>query len=298
MEAKPIDGFINLLKPPGISSAGAVALVKKALQCEKAGHAGTLDPEAAGVLPIMIGKASRLFDVLVDKEKEYIIEISFGVATDTQDAQGKITARSAYIPSLSELQGMIPQFTGLISQIPPAYSAVKIKGKAAYELARKGKDAERSARPARVDSIEIIEQTADESFLLRVRCGRGVYMRTLCFDLGNALNSLAHMRFLVRTRSGFFTIDRSCTLEALQKHTFSLLIPIDRPIDHLPMARVSPLYERKIRSGNAMAVFDQIDEEAYGGGVTRVYCGETFAGLARWKDGALRFQAMLMEGPS
>jgi len=295
MEAEPIDGFFNLLKPPGISSAGAVALVKRALQCKKAGHAGTLDPEAAGVLPIMIGKASRLFDVLVDKEKEYIIEISFGAATDTQDAQGRITARTTHIPSFSELQMMIPQFTGLISQVPPAYSAIKIHGKAAYELSRKGKETERTARPARVDSIEIMEQTAEENFLLRVRCGRGVYMRALCFDLGNALNSLAHMRFLLRTRSGFFTIDWSSRLEELQKSAFSLLIPIDKPIAHLPMARVSSKHARQMCSGGAMTAFEQIDGQVYEGGVSRVYCGDTFAGLARWKDGALRFQAMLME---
>ena len=295
MEAEPIDGFINLLKLPGISSAGAVAFVKRTLQCKKVGHAGTLDPEAAGVLPIMVGKAARLFDVLVEKEKEYIIEISFGIATDTQDAQGRIIARTAAIPSLSDLQMMLQRFTGLISQVPPAYSAIKIQGKAAYELARKGKETERAARPARVDSIEIIEQTAEENYLLRVRCGRGVYMRTLCHDLGVALNSLAHMRFLLRTRSGFFTIDRSVTLDVLRTCAQESLIPIDQPIAHLPMARVSPRYERHLRSGGAMTAFERIDVQAYEGGVTRVYCGDAFAGLAQWKDGALRFQAMLME---
>jgi tRNA pseudouridine55 synthase len=296
MEAHPIDGFINLLKPPGISSAGAVGFVKRTLQCKKAGHAGTLDPEAAGVLPIMIGKASRLFDVLVDKEKEYIIEIAFGVATDTQDAQGTITARTATIPSLSELSSIIPRFTGVISQVPPAYSAVKIQGKAAYAHARKGEETERAARPARIDSIEIIRQTTDCNFLLRVRCGRGVYMRSLCFDLGNALNSLAHMCFLLRTKSGFFTIDQSCTFDELIERTASLIIPIDQPIFFLPMAQVSEAHAVRLRSGNPMTIFERIDEKAYEGGITRVYCGDAFAGLARWKDGALRFQAMLMEG--
>lgn len=294
MEAQSIDGFINLLKPPGISSAGAVAFVKRTLQCKKAGHAGTLDPEAAGVLPIMIGRAARLFDVLLDKEKEYIIEIAFGATTDTQDAQGKITDKTSFIPSLSALQEIIPHFTGLISQIPPAYSAVKIQGTAAYALTRKGKETVRNARPAYLDSIEIIEQLSNEHFLLRVRCGKGVYMRSLCHDLGVALNSLAHMRFLLRTRSGFFNIETSCTFDEFQKQTTSLLIPIDQPIAHLPMARVNPTLVRQVRSGSAMTVFDRIDEQAYEGGIARVYCGDAFAGLARWKEGALRFQAMLL----
>jgi len=294
MEEVPIDGFINLLKPPGITSAGAVAFAKRTLQCKKAGHAGTLDPEAAGVLPIMIGKASRLFDVLVDKDKEYIIEIVFGAATDTQDAQGKMVARTSMIPSLANLRQMIPRFTGVISQVPPAYSAIKIQGKAAYAHARKGEDSKLAARPARIDSIEIIEQTADENYLLRVRCGKGVYMRSLCHDLGSALNSLAHMRFLLRTRSGFFNIETSCTFDEFQKQTTSLLIPIDQPIAHLPMARVNPTLVRQVRSGSAMTVFDRIDEQAYEGGIARVYCGDAFAGLARWKEGALRFQAMLL----
>jgi len=294
MEAEPIDGFINLLKPPGVSSSGAVTLVKRTLG-KKAGHAGTLDPEAAGVLPVMVGKASRLFDVLVDKEKEYLVEIAFGLSTDTQDAQGKITARAPSIPSLSALRAVIPRFVGAIAQVPPAYSAIKIQGQPAYALSRKGKETERAARNVRIDSIEIVEQMSIDSMLMRVRCGKGVYMRSLCFDLGETLQCPAHMRFLLRTRSGFFTIDQSNTLEEFQKHAASLLIPIDAPITHLPTARVSSACVQQIRSGGAMTSFEFIDEQAYQGGITRVYCGDSFAGLARWKDDALRFQAMLME---
>lgn len=295
MEAKSIDGFINLLKPPGISSSGAVGFVRRVLQCKKAGHAGTLDPEAAGVLPIMVGKASRLFDVLTDKEKEYLIEIVFGASTDTQDAQGKIIQKGTQIPSLTAFQASTPRFVGDISQIPPAYSAVKIHGQPAYALARKGEETERAARPARIHSIEIIEQTAQNRFLLRVCCGKGVYMRTLCHDLGQMLQCPAHMGFLLRTRSGFFDIAQSCTLETFEKEAAALLVPIDAPIAHLPLARVDLASVRQIRSGNAMTSFEYIDKQVYEGGVSRVYCGDVFAGLARWKDDALRFQAMLME---
>lgn len=296
MGAKSIDGFINLLKPPGISSASAVALVKKALQSPKAGHAGTLDPEAAGVLPIMIGRASRLFDVLVEKEKEYLVEIAFGASTDTQDAQGKVIARSSFLPPISELQAIIPQFIGTITQIPPAYSAVKIHGKPAYALSRKGQEPECAARPAYIDSISIIEQFSHDSVLMRVCCGKGVYMRTLCHDIGNTLHCPAHMRFLLRTKSGYFSIHQANTLEEIQSihDKMSLLTPIDAPIAHLPTAIVNPASVARIRSGNEMTSFEHIDAQAYEGGVTRVYCGNVFAGLARWKDGALRFHAMLL----
>lgn len=296
MEAGPINGFINLLKPPGITSSGAVVAIRRTLHGEKVGHAGTLDPEAAGVLPIMVGKASRLFDVLTEKEKEYIVEIAFGVSTDTQDAQGKVLARSTVFPALSSIQSILPRFIGDLLQTPPAYSALKINGRPAYALARQGKEVSIAPRSARIDAIELIEQTAPDSALLRVRCGKGVYMRTLCHDIGIALGCPAHMRFLLRTQSGFFSIDHSITLDEWQtcQTPEGLLTPMDAPLAHLPLARVGVAYQVHIQRGNAMTCFETIDEEAFAGGPTRVYCGETFAGLASWRDGALRFQAMLM----
>lgn len=296
MGAESIDGFLNLLKPPGITSSGAVVAIRKTLHGEKVGHAGTLDPETAGVLPIMVGKASRLFDVLVEKDKEYIVEIAFGVSTDTQDAQGQVLERSAIIPTRSAVEAILSRFIGHLKQIPPVYSAVKMGGQPAYTLAREGKAPIMAARDARIDAIEVMEQVTPESILLRVRCGKGVYMRTLCHDIGVALGCPSHMRFLLRTRSGFFSIDQSITLEAWQRCTqkMDLLSPIDAPLGHLPLARVSAVYETQVRRGNAMTLFDEIDTEVFTGAPTRVYCGGIFAGLARWKDGALRFQAMLM----
>lgn len=296
MEAEPIDGFINLLKPPGMTSSNAVVAIRKTLQGEKVGHAGTLDPEAAGVLPIMVGKASRLFDVLVEKEKEYIVEVAFGASTDTQDAQGNVLERSSIMPARSAVEAILPRFVGQLKQVPPMYSALKVGGQPAYALAREGKETVMVARDARIDAIETIEQITQDSALLHVRCGKGVYMRTLCHDIGVALGCPSHMRFLLRTRSGYFSIDESITLETWQgsmekaKH----LTPIDAPLGHLPLARVNAVYESQVRRGNAMMRFDTIDADAFSGGPTRIYCGDTFAGIARWKDDALRFQAMLM----
>jgi len=279
-----------------MTSSDAVACIRRTLQGEKIGHAGTLDPEAAGVLPIMIGKASRLFDVLVDKEKEYIAEIAFGAATDTQDAQGTVTERSGSLPDHAAVEAALPRFIGEIMQEPPAYSALKVNGRAAYDLARRGEGVALPARPARIDGIVCLEATGRESMLLRIQCGRGVYIRTLCHDIGRAVGCPAHMRFLLRTRSGCFRLEEAVTLETWMgaENRGALLLPLDAPLSHLPLARVHGRYRQAVLNGNAMTVFEEIDDAAFSGHLARVYCGEDFAGLARFSKDALRFQAMLL----
>lgn len=293
-----MNGFINLLKPPGMTSSDVVVRVRRSLSGEKVGHAGTLDPEAAGVLPIMVGKAARLFDFLVDKQKRYVAEIAFGVATDTQDAQGAVTARSEARPAREALLAVLPRFVGDITQRPPAYSALKVGGRTAYALAREGKAPVLAERAARVDAINLLEMRAPDGALLEITCGRGVYVRTLCHDIGQALGCGAHMRFLLRTLSGSFAIDQSVTLEEWMEAEDrpSLLTPMDAPLSHLPKACVSGLYEPSCRNGAALGTFEEMDEGAQSGGPVRVYCGGRFAGIGRWREGAMHFQAMLLEG--
>lgn len=293
-----MNGFLNLLKPPGMTSSDAVVQIRRTLPGrEKVGHAGTLDPEAAGVLPIMIGKASRLFDLLADKEKEYVAEIALGCATDTQDAQGVVTARGAWRGDWAALEAALPGLTGDIQQIPPAYSAIKKGGVAAYKLARAGEETALAARPAFVRSLELLEKTGEDSALLRVVCGRGVYIRTLCHDLGETLGCHAHMRFLLRSRSGPFALENAVTLEEwlAAEDKAALLAPLDAPLAALPCARLPESAERACRDGKPLTSFLSIDDGAMGGGPVRVYCGEAFAGLARYTDDALRFYAMLLE---
>jgi tRNA pseudouridine55 synthase len=292
-----MNGFLNLLKPPGMTSSDAVVRIRRTLSGEKVGHAGTLDPEAAGVLPIMIGKAARLFDVLADKEKAYVAEIAFGAATDTQDAQGRVTATGDKLPTQEALLAALPAFIGDIAQVPPAYSALKVGGQTAYALARRGEMAELAARPAHVDDITLLEWLPPDAALLRVRCGKGFYVRTLCHDIGAALGCPAHLRFLLRTQSGVFTIENSVTLEEWQDAAdrAALLMPPDAPLAHLPLARVSAAHAPACRNGNPLRAFEQLDEAALLGGFVRVYCGEAFAGLGRYAAGEVRFQAMLME---
>ncbi len=293
-----MNGFLNLLKPPGMTSSDAVVSIRRTLSGEKVGHAGTLDPEAAGVLPIMIGKASRLFDWVTDKQKEYIAEIAFGVSTDTQDAQGiPIERRAAPYPDIDAVRAVLPQFVGDIFQTPPAYSALKISGKPAYALARKGEIVPLASRPAHIDAVEALESTGSDGIMLRVLCGRGVYIRTLCHDIGIQLGCPAHMRFLLRTQSGPFRVESSVTLEEwmASQGRVDLLTPMDVPIAHLPLARAPACDEFIILRGMPLTRFEFIEEAAKNGEATRLYCGERFAGIARWRDGALRMQSMLLE---
>ena len=211
-----MNGIINLLKPPCLSSAQAVSFIKR-LTKYKVGHAGTLDPEACGVLPVMIGKATRLFDYIAEKQKVYVAEIAFGLATDTQDASGKTIRQGNNYPDRNDLSTVLPSFTGTIMQCPPAYSAIKKDGKPLYRLAREGVMVKTEPRPISVDKIELLNETSEHGYLLRIYCGKGTYIRTLCHDIGIKLNCPAHMRMLIREKTGPFSIEQAVTIEEFEK---------------------------------------------------------------------------------
>ena len=210
-----MNGIINLLKPPGLSSARAVSSIRK-LTGAKLGHAGTLDPEACGVLPIMVGKATKLFDYLALGEKVYVAEIAFGSATDTQDASGQVTQSGDAYPDASVVQNALAGFQGEIMQRPPSYSAIKRGGVPLYALARRGEQVIAPARPVNVHQIILLGETPVHGFLLRIRCGKGTYIRTLCHDLGQTIGCPAHMRLLIREQTGIFRIEEAITMEELE----------------------------------------------------------------------------------
>lgn len=250
-------GFLNLLKPPGMTSARAVGFVKSFLHGEKIGHAGTLDPEASGVLPLMIGKATRLFDLLQDKQKEYVAEIAFGCATDTQDAQGKVIAVGRSDISEAELLAVLPRFTGEIQQTPPMYSAISQNGARLYELARKGKTVEVPSRPVTVHHLELLRMMRRDGALLRLRCSKGFYVRTLCTDIGTALGTQSHMRFLLRTASGPFRVEDAVTLEevreaALAGRLQSLLMTPQQVLPSLALVEVPPKLKKAVWNGGVV----------------------------------------------
>lgn len=286
-----MDGFLNVLKPPGMSSGAVVAMVKRVTGL-KVGHAGTLDPEACGILPVMVGKATRLFDFLVEKQKTYLAEIAFGYATDTQDAQGTAIETGENYPAFSQVQAVIPQFTGDIMQRPPMYSALKMGGETLYKLALKGKAPEIPARPIHVERIDLICETPNHGCMMRVVCGRGTYIRTLCHDIGQALGCPSHMRFLLREQTGAFDLSTAVTIEELKatKERGNLrdyLLPMDYPLSHMPRMEVSGWTQRLCQNGVTLRD-GQWPGHIAPGEHTRIYAGEQFMGISRAEaDGTL-----------
>ena len=294
-----MNGFLNILKPPGMTSAAVVAVVRRMTGEKRVGHAGTLDPEAAGVLPIMVGKAARLFDYLVDKEKEYVAEAAFGAATDTQDATGRVIARGENYPDEAQLADAARQLTGDIWQRPSMYSAIKRDGKPLYARARAGETVEVPLRQVHVESIEFHGMRPNHGLLMTVRCGKGTYIRSICSDMGDLVGCPAHMRFLLRSRSGAFTLETAMTLEEaaayqqrgeLQQH----LLPLDMPLQHLPRVEVAPRLAKQVMNGVALPLRAAKGAEHLAEGqATRVYMNDQFWGMASREGDSLSWRALI-----
>lgn len=293
-----MNGFLNILKPPGMTSAAVVAQVRRLTGEKRVGHAGTLDPEAAGVLPVMIGKAARLFDYLVDKEKEYVAECAFGVATDTQDATGKVIATGESYPSYEAVQAASRQLIGDIWQRPSMYSAIKQDGVAMYERARRGESVEVPLRQVHVESIDLHGEMPDHGVLMTIRCGRGTYIRSICNDLGELVSCPAHMRFLLRSQSGVFRLDTAMTLEeaAALKETGELashLLALDMPLQHLPRVDVRPGLRKQVENGVKLPLKRVDGDELAEGQATRVYLDNEFWGMAAREGDMLVWRALI-----
>ena len=293
-----MNGFINIHKPAGLSSAAVVGVMKRLTGEKRIGHAGTLDPEAAGVLPIMLGRATRLFDYLVDKEKEYEAVCAFGTATDTQDATGEVTARGEDYPDPARILQEIPKLTGDIRQKPSMYSAIKVGGRHLYDLARRGESAEVPERTVHVERIEILGEEPEHAVRLRIACGRGTYIRSLCDDLGKLCGCPAHMRSLIRTRSGFFTLDGALTLEearelAEEGKLGQRLIPMDAPIQHLRRMDAPTGLARMVAAGAKLPLDRMSGEEPEENGVTRIYLENAFWGMAERRGDQLVWRAQI-----
>lgn len=207
---------MTILKPPGMTSSNAVYDVRKIFSEQRAGHLGTLDPAAAGVLPICLGRATRLFDILVDKDKEYYFEAAFGTQTDTQDACGRVLSRDGTRVQRQQLLDILPEFLGGQMQAASIYSALKVDGRKMYDLARAGETVAPKTREICVHEIELIEQTGENRFLLRTVCSRGTYIRSLCESIAERLGTVAYVPFLLRSRSGPFTLRQAKTVPELE----------------------------------------------------------------------------------
>ena len=294
-----MNGFLNILKPPGMTSAAVVAVVKRLTGEKRVGHAGTLDPEAAGVLPIMIGRAARLFDYLVDKEKAYVAEAAFGFATDTQDATGTVIATGGQYPAWDAICAAAKQLEGDILQRPSMYSAIKQDGVAMYERARRGETVEVPLRQVHVESITLHTETPNHGVLMTVKCGRGTYIRSICDDLGKLTGCPAHMRFLLRSQSGVFTLDTAMTLEEAAScreagTLSSQLLPLDWPIQHIRRVDVPSFLRKQVTNGVALPIGKVTQaRDVAENGVVRVYLDNEFWGMAARQGDRLVWKCQL-----
>ncbi len=255
---RKIDGWVVVDKPEGVTSTEVVNKARWAFRAAKAGHAGTLDPLGTGVLPIAFGEATKVIPIVQEGLKTYRFEIRFGCATDTDDAEGRVIATSDARPSDAEIEAALGQFVGEIMQVPPRYSAVRVEGARAYDLAREGIEPDLAARPLWVDSLKLLARPDPDHAELELVCGKGGYVRAIARDLGLALGTYAHVTRLRRLRVGPFGLDDAISFEMLDeiRHTGGAehLLPLARALDDIPAVPVSAAMAARLRHGQAVPV--------------------------------------------
>ena len=253
-----VHGVLNINKPAGMTSHDVVDAVRKILGVRRVGHTGTLDPQATGVLPLCVGRATRIAQYLTQADKEYVMTLHLGITTDTLDAAGKETGRVEEVRvRREEILGILPRFVGEILQVPPLFSAKKYHGERLYRLARRGEQVERQPVSVRIHTLELLE--FEPPFVtLKMSCSKGTYARSLCDDIGRVLGCGGHLHALTRTRSGRFGMEGILTLEGLEQRVREgrlgeVLIPVADALAHLPAVRVAPEAGRLIVHGNDVA---------------------------------------------
>lgn len=276
-EAAPVgSGILNVLKAPGITSHGVVARIRRLVGTRRVGHGGTLDPGAAGVLPVLVGEATKLMPYVVEHPKRYVAEMHLGIVTDSQDASGTpLAVTSDFRITKADLEGALSSFIGEYDQVPPMTSAVRQGGQRLYELAREGKSVEREPRRVRVDAIRIVHPkfhdehtlTRDDRIVLDIQCSKGTYVRTLLHDIGQYLGCGAHMSFLVRTEVGPFSLDASHALEELEEahaagRLGDFLLPLESALPHLIRIEVQSAVARHLRQGKAVPLDEDFVSQA------------------------------------
>jgi len=256
-----VNGVIVINKHPGPTSTKVVEKVKRLLRAKKAGHLGTLDPMAKGVLPICLGKATKLTPFLIEKEKEYLATIKLGVTTTTHDKEGEVLEEKEVPPiTKEEVEAILSSFTGEIEQIPPMYSAARYKGKRLYQLARKGEVVERAPKKVVIHELSCLD--LDPPFIkIFIRCGKGVYIRQLAYDIGRLLKCGGALWDLVRTKACGFTLDEAVTLEELREMTLEerqkLVIPLAQAVKDAPTISLTGKLRWWVAMGNALVVTPQ-----------------------------------------
>jgi len=286
-----VNGWLILDKSEGITSAKAVNIVKRLTGADKAGHAGTLDPFASGVLPIALGEATKTMQFAVDSAKEYEFTAVFGESRDTGDREGRILESSKKIPSEAEIRAAIPQFIGEIMQTPPQYSAIKINGERAYDLARRGEKADIKSRSVTVHSLEFLAYNAPE-VRLKMRCGKGVYVRSIAMDLAAKLGTYAYVSTLRRTLVGKFSASIAISLESLEKIVHiprpgndlpGILLPVEAALDDIPVLEITTKSAQKLCQGQLIKIENTPETEHL-----RIVSAGKFMAMAEVRDGFLK----------
>lgn len=273
------NGIINIYKEQGYTSFDVVAKLRGILKMRKIGHTGTLDPDATGVLPVVLGSATKLVDMLTDKKKEYIATLRLGITTDTLDITGTVLSENTPDVSEGEVRDAILSFIGPQLQTPPMYSAIKVNGRKLYELAREGIEIERQKRSIEIFDIEILDMSLPD-IRLRVECSKGTYIRSLCADIGDRLSCGAVMTSLMRTKSGDFAIDRAYTLREVEEaaaggRVEEMITPVDYCFMDYAGVTVAGDIDKAVRNGNMIRKVDIAGEMTEGDrSFVRIYDAE------------------------
>ena len=284
-KGQSINGWLILDKPLGLTSTRAVGRVRYLFDASKAGHAGTLDPLATGILPLALGEATKTMPFVVDGSKAYRFTVRFGAETDTDDAEGKVVKTSDQRPTRAEIEAALPSFTGAITQIPPRYSAIKVEGERAYKLAREEEDFELSARTVTIDRLELAEHADEDHCVIEAECGKGTYVRAIARDLGRMLGCLGHVEVLRRTRVGGFTEADTVTLAEIEEVAaseegkqalLSLLRPVETALQDIPALSFSSSDAARLRQGQPVMLRGR-DAPIMGGTVYAVSRGALVA---------------------
>jgi tRNA pseudouridine55 synthase len=291
-KGRAVHGWLVLDKPAGMTSTQAVGAVRRLYDARKAGHAGTLDPLATGVLPIAFGEATKTMPYAVDGTKHYRFTVRWGAATNTDDAEGVTVATSGLRPAREAIEALLPTFTGEILQTPPAFSAIKVDGERAYDLAREGEVVELESRPVRIERLTLIEAPDADTATFEARCGKGTYVRALARDMGKTLGCLGHLIALRRTRVSPFEEEQSLTMAALQTAAengedalMRLLLPIEAALQDLAELSVGQNDAARLLRGQSVLIRGR--DAPAGGGATYATCKGNLIAVGRIEKGEL-----------
>jgi tRNA pseudouridine55 synthase len=296
-KGQPVNGWVVLDKPLGMTSTQAVAAVRRLFDAAKAGHGGTLDPLATGILPIALGEATKTVSYVMSGRKIYRFTVRWGEARSTDDAEGPVTARSDRRPSLAEIEAVLPRFQGQINQTPPAFSAIKVEGERAYDLARAGEAVDLAPRLVWIERLTLLRQLDADHAEFEAVTGKGVYMRSLARDLALALGTVGHVSALRRIAVGPFTESQAISLESLKAlghipPASGQLLPVEAALDDIPALPLTDAEALRLRSGQSVGLLRASDRERLGairsGDLVCAMAGGKPVALARWEAGDLR----------